>query len=1265
MRRALALALSLTPLALVACGARPSTPTVALRPATPPADAAALDAAVEAFYAASDVAGLRAAVAAAKAAGPHAARAHALAARLAELEDRPRDELQHHLEQLRDPMGDTGLRALSRLADLDWTLTERAQVEAVLRAVRADHPDPKVRAMAAWMSAHASHLRGDAPARDAALEELGFRPALALVGTWDNDQGKGFDQAHGPERTLDLGAQYDGSLVQIGWRTDYPMDPRGKVDLGRLMYPVEWQVAYAATGVQAKEAGPYELRLSTSDPVKIWVNDRLVFEGHRVSRWLFDGVTVPVTLRAGQNRVLIKTGNRGGSGWLLAARITAPGGAPITDDRLVATAADLPYATGAEPGDLTTEADLVAQRLPTGTADSARVAQARIEWARDLGLEVLAVEAAEAFLKAHPQSLNARFQYALALWDNQERGRTADLLNALEQAFGDALPLVALKQARFWLQQKLIEKARALLVKVRTAHPDRPSATRMLADLFGREKWHEDRCALLAELDAGTPDWPDVQFELADCRKRLHLYPEAEAIYRRVLEALPLDPQALDNLQWLVLGNQRFAESEALAAASAKGWPHRETGWVRLGETRRRAGDIKGAAEAWRQLVRLSPINPSGYARLARLWMQTGDTGGAVEQFRAALSRDPENERISHRLDYLAPEKTGPWAADVPNDAALDAAVARRAQVTPGEGANVIYLMDDEVTVLGGDGSTINFVTMVAHAVNQAGRDQLTRMSVRRGGRHRILHAYGVDPQGERVEASSIRGNTVRFRKLTVGSTVVLQYRIDERPDGFLASHLARQWWFQAPGAHTDRGRWVLYTLPGETLLQEQLRVQHTQRTVGELVRHEWSAQDVQPIIAEPGMPPYSEVAAHVVVSTVPDWNTFWSWERELLRDAFRESPELIALAKGLLAGAQTPQEKVDRIHAYLMTNIRYQQDYEKQIAGVKPHAAPVVVARQYGDCKDKAVLFITLARLAGIDVHFALVRTRDSGPVRRGVPMQQFNHAIVYVPAQEGLPEGRFYDPTVDALDVQVLRHDDQGTWSLVFDPRGGAHTWRQIPFQDPGVDDVLNDLVLSVDGQGQTTGELELVARGRLGAFLRQGARNKRQLEQALEQQVGHTFPGGRVLSLALTQVTDVFQPARVRLALTSSGLVRKEGDELRFKLPAGWTPEGWFRLSQRQHPLLLGSPRTLRWAIDISLPKEAEVRRLPASGVIDSDCVRLTREVSRTKTGLKATQSVVMKCERMTPAQYATHRVIADKMTALLDEEVVLRVRPSKGR
>ena len=133
-----------------------------------------------------------------------------------------------------------------------------------------------------------------------------------------------------------------------------------------------------------------------------------------------------------------------------------------------------------------------------------------------------------------------------------------------------------------------------------------------------------------------------------------------------------------------------------------------------------------------------------------------------------------------------------------------------------------------------------------------------------------------------------------------------------------------------------------------------------------------WSIANANPLISEPGMPGMAESAYHVSMSTVPDWETFWKWEQALLVDAFRESPEVVALANELMAGLETPAEKINKIHTYLMQRIRYQQDYERTIAGIKPHAAPVVVERQYGDCKDKAVLFITLARLAGLKVHFA-----------------------------------------------------------------------------------------------------------------------------------------------------------------------------------------------------------------------------------------------------------------------------------------------------
>lgn len=1247
---------------LTGCGARPEAGP-ALPQTAPARDDAALRAAVDAYYTAADPGAMRAAVDAARAAGPETALHHEIAADLALFEDRRPDVFAHLVQALLDPAADAPVIYLHALGTLDWTLAERDRMVGLLATLRADHPDPETRAYAAWMAGHALHYAGDFAGRDAALAEVGIRLPLAVIGPFDNDQGKGFDTEHPPERAVDLQARHPGQLVELGWRTDYPLDPRGKVDLAAILHPYNWQVAYAAAGIQVATAGRYELRIGTSDPVKVWVDEQLVFEGRRLGKWLFDGLVIPVELRAGINRVVIKTAQETGT-WLLVARVTGPGGAPLAPAAITPVAADTPITPAATPVAATSDERMIAARVARLPEGPRREFLAAV-WADDMGLRAPAAAHAEKYHRAHPASLPGRYRLAMALWDNEERGRTADLLNALTAEAGAALPLIELKQARFWRQQKLDQKARALLVAARARHPDRPGAARALGDLLEDEAWHEERCDILEDIDRRWPRWPAAMIELADCKQDLRFHPQAEAIYGRLLEAMPYDYEARQQLQWLAQENDRYAPSTRHARALVEGYPHLRAAWIRLAEVRRRAGDRAGAEAALRRLVALAPTAPEGYERLATLALQAEETAHAVSLWKEALARDPENERIANRLAWLAPDEEGTWTSDVPDQAALDAAVA--AEVTAAPGTDVLYLLDDEVTRLGADGSASGVVTMVARAVNQAGRDNLTRMKIRSGGRHRLLHAYAVDPEGRRVEASSIRGRDVRFRQLAVGSTVVLQYRIDERPDGYLAGHIARQWWFQSPAVHTRVGRWVLYIPKGTTLREEKIGpITRTERVVGDLQRVEWKIEDSPPLIPEPSMPTMGEVAAHVAVSTVPDWDMYWEWEQALLIDAFRESPELEGIVADLMKGAETPIEKVRRIHAYLIENIRYQQDYERTIAGVKPHAAPVVLSRQYGDCKDKAVLFITLARLAGIEVHYALVRTRDAGPVRREVPMQQFNHAIVYVPAQPGIEEGRFYDPTVDALDVDVLRHDDQGTWSLVYDPIGNTHTWREIPYQDARVDNTLIALAARLDADGALEGQMEIVAHGRFGGALRQASRNPETFVQVvLRQFVGRMFPGGRMLGHEVGNLDSIREPARMRIALAAPAVGRREGGELRLKLPVGWTPENTLTLPDRRHDLLLGSPRTNEWTVALELPAGARVKRTPETRTIESPCLVYERTVHAGKDRIAAEERVTYRCERIPVELYPEYHRFAEAALELGKQEIVLdvaRARPA---
>src|SRR5262249_55716398 len=140
---------------------------------------------------------------------------------------------------------------------------------------------------------------------------------------------------------------------------------------------------------------------------------------------------------------------------------------------------------------------------------------------------------------------------------------------------------------------------------------------------------------------------------------------------------------------------------------------------------------------------------------------------------------------------------------------------------------------------------------------------------------------------------------------------------------------------------------------------------------VGEETVYTFSVKGAPPLVPEPSMPPFGDELYTAAVSTLASWDAYAHWEAALLADAFQPSPEIDALARKLTHGARTPRERLDRLWAHVAQEIRYQQDYEDTIAGVKPHAAGMVIERGYGDCKDKAVLLIRLARAVGVDLRF------------------------------------------------------------------------------------------------------------------------------------------------------------------------------------------------------------------------------------------------------------------------------------------------------
>ncbi len=1218
--------------------------TPLLRPAEVTDDAALLKA-VEDFYRAGTPGELKAAVAAAATAAPASARFHEIAAELATLEGNDEQNFNHLYAALLDTRDDAPQLHLHKLCALEWSFEQRTRARALLQPLSLAHPDPQVRALAAWHLAYLLNNEGDARGRDEALALIPGEIDFDIVGTWDNDSGKGFDLELPPEQRPDLGEKYSGRSHPLQWRLAPPKDPRGRLDLGAMMSPSRWAIAYAQARVQVKQDGKYLLLLTTSDPLKIWVDGKLTFSLSELQTSAFDHLVVPLKLPRGGHKVLVKSAHRDDV-WVLSARLVS---APDTQPPLYNLAAKVLATSGSPPAQ--------------GTA---RLHHHLVEWAHLGAGGSHTVRFADSFARAFPESLQARLDQTQALWFNQERGRTADLLAALDKEVGDTLPFVRLRQVRFNQQQGMRLKARTQLLELTQAKPGLREGWDLLAEYYRSESWTEDELKTEEQMLAHFPVTLSDRLDYARTLLRDGRREPAIEQYEQVLKAIPAHGECLKRLAELALEAGQLKRAEGLLLRRLAAWPTDYGSWVALSDVRRRMLDSSGAHQALAIAIALNPDAALAYQAEGNLFWVEGAREPAIAKWREALAQNPDDERLANRLEYVAPEDKGPWAADVPDEAALEAAVALRSKTIPRPGADVAYLLDHEVTQLNSDGSTINVVSLVMHAFNPAGRDRLVRQNVAGAGRVRMLASYSVDEKGARTEAASERGRSVLFRGLQPGSTVVMQYRIDSPPSGYLSRYLTKSWSFQGVGDQRTRSQFVMWVPAGTELHERRVGpVDRAEKKRGSQLRLQWTSTDMPPLIPEPGMPTVAELAANIKLSTVPDWSVWLSWEQALLEGAFRDSPQTDAVAKKLGEGNPDEKTRFDRIHEYVMQEIRYQQDYESFIAGVKPHPAPVTLERKYGDCKDKAVLFITLAQKLGLEAHFALVRTRDVGPIEQDVPMQQFNHAIVYVPSQPGFPNARFFDPTADALDLAVVRSDDTGTRALVFDPKNNVHTWREIPFQAPELNSDSFDLKLVLDREGTAAGTLTMSGVGRTGSTLRRTARNAETTAQFLQRVAVALMPGAESSDPKVVEVKSLNLPAVLSSHVVSGGFAHKEGDTVRMRIPSDWNPRYSYNLASRRHSLVLGAPTQYVTRVDLALPDGMQVKKLPQGGAVDAPCLSYQRTVKLSADGksVEVKQDVKLKCERISSAEYPVYRAHAETIARMLDDELVLGAS-SKG-
>jgi tetratricopeptide (TPR) repeat protein/transglutaminase-like putative cysteine protease len=1145
---------------------------------------------------------------------------------------------------------------LRAAADLDGDATEiylwelggnqpRSQAEAaadLYRALMASHPRQNVRAYAAARLARFYDDYG----RFADEEALPLGPIREwqLLGALDNDQGKGFLAAF-PQERLDLAAEVPGPLVTLKWRRVERLTRDGRVPLANLLWPQEFGVAWLVTWVRSDREQAAQLRLSTSSPTRAYINDALVLSEEHVAASDADNLVGPVLLHAGWNQVLIKSAHRRGA-WSLRARFTDGEGAPL---ELQAVAAPQQYLPGeATKGRVRIEAEFGGPEGRRHVLESQREVRA--------GRARPALTALQPFLDAHPRNLLGQYLGALAYWDNEELGKAIDLLNQGVEATHSRAAGFLLKRGRYYLQRQLWEKAQSDLI---AAVPLSPRSGRIaLADLFEKRAWTVDRGQVLQEILDRWPDHVWALRERAECLDALGYSAESEKLLERAAAWQPGDDEIWARLYELARRRGDLSQAKKYLSLLANADPVNAARLLDQADLSRRMGNTGGAIALLEAAARQVPEWPRPWERMGNLYYERGRRAEALAAWKRAHERDPNNTALAQRIEFLEPTRLGFIEQYVPSEAELDAAVQQKPKaLSIDKGAQVVILFDHEVTEVNADGSSRRVVSLIQQAVDEKGRDAMTRERLPTSGTLKLLKAYAVSDKGERQEASSIRGGEVRFRNLQAGSRTVLQYVHYMPPSRILPNSFASTWFFQSLSKQHEDSTWVLVLPRGRTLHTRRFgEVEEKRLSDGEHEVRIFHAGRLPPIVFEQNMPPPEDLLAQVAVSTVESWDEYVRWERALLADAFNTNPALDALTDKLLGGAKSPREKLDKLYHHVVSEVRYQQDYESTIAGVRPHSAPSVVERGYGDCKDKAVLLIQMARRAGLELQFALLRTTPHGKVLREVPNQQFNHAIVYVPPQAGIAEGFFLDPTSDGLDLGNLRNDDQGALSLVMDPRTGKWEWREIPYQSADVEYDHHKIRIQVKSPAEADATDELSLRGAVAMGLRRVLRNQGEARRLLEMLAAAMFPGATVRDLKFGDREDLWHPLAITLEVDGSHALHAEDEHFRLDLPVSFRLERLVTLAKRDTPLHLGAPDSSSLDIEALLPEGYEMHHAPKDFSVRHACFSYSRKSKVEARRLLVHYDYSRQCTEVAPDVYPDFRKSVQQASQSLGDHLL---------
>lgn len=1128
--------------------------------------------------------------------------------------------------------------------------------------------DPLARSVARMLLLDVEKARGRLNRTAELSRQLGHVNDFYVVGSFDNEGKGGCDTDFGPEANPDLKAAYSAKGHDVSWHklSVRPFD--GYVDLATVVRPNREAVAYAVTFLQANHDARVNLGVGTSGAFRLWVNGQKAASSDHYNYPRPDQTRVAVKLRKGINRVLVKVCQESGPLGFYLRQEGSEGVTAVLPETLP------PLEKGAPPAP---------ELLPTVTS------------------------ALEKLVNASPKDAALRAEYAAVLgyfraFDDKQHTETVEAERAAEAAPKDVnLLLLAaeLQDDDLNLRRKHVEdavaadpaspRARLALAQLELSHNHPERALPILTGLLSEQRRYGAAALALARTYDALGEWPRASRLIEDALRQFPRLPGAVREAARAARRFDRNQETLDRLRLALAlryddsGSRRFLSSlladlsHVDEAASElehllKLDPYDNSSRLRLAELYAANGRDKDADRLFEAARQLSPDEPEVHEREGRALLQLGRRDAAIAAFERSLALRPQNPALKEALRSLKGENAAyglQYAYNVKD-------LVKEADAFAGEDA--VILADYTYNRVQPSGLSSQLQQLATKVYTQRGVDAFRNYPISYSPDRqeiRVLRARITKPDGSVVESYGdadhsinepwtgmyydTRTKVLSFPALAPGDVLELQFRRDDTAQ----ENLLSDYWGQVDYVQTTSPK-VRYQfiadMPAERALywnksRLPAGVKHAEETAPDGRRiYRWTANNVSKIVPEPSMPGWAEVANTLHVSTYKTWEDVGRYYWGLVRDQLTPNDELRKTVDRALTGVDRKDEQavIRAIFHFVVSNTRYVA-LEFGIHGYKPYRVDRILARRFGDCKDKASLIHAMLKVAGVDSRLVLLRMRHLGDIGdEPASLAAFNHAIAYVPKYN-----LFLDGTAEFHGTQELPTADRTANILVVEPGGGSK-FLTIPEAAP--QDNLTTLELKValkaDGSADIQGEslVQGIGAGDYRRSYQSAATRKATFEQAWAQ----SFPGLTVKEVGVSDLTKLEDGVTVKYKLAVPRYAEALPNGLRFH-PFGSGrafAQTFAPLSERRFDLMMQSPWVNKLSFRYALPQGYTVAELPQPLSEDSPFGHIRLTFRQEGNSLICEGEAAMTVARVKAGEYAAFRAFLTRADQAFSRKVV---------